>query len=458
MYGGTKTEMERLVSDASKLTDIQKELGIVVDGNSMSFGNIINAISVIQKNMGIAGTTTKEAGETITGSMNAMNGAWKNLITGIADDNANFSQLIDDFINSVVGENGEGGMLSNIIPRIEIIINGIVKLVLSLSKKIINYLPSFLQTGMTILQTLLNGIISMIPQLIPILSDIINTFITFIIDNLPMILNSGIQLLLSLINGITQSLPTLIPVIIDAVLLIVNTLLDNIDLIIDSGIELILALTDGLIEALPILIEKAPVIIEKLVEAIIRNFPKIVSAGGELIGKLISGLVGSFWKLLEVAPQLISTIVNGIKKGHAEIKNTGKYLVEGIWNGISEKANWMYDKIKSFANNIVGNVKKALGIHSPSKVFEEQVGKNMALGIGQGFENTMEDVTKIIDNSIPTNFDSKINVSPTSMKDDLNVDFMFETFKNALKEVKVVMNDREMGTFVTDTMEKVVYL
>lgn len=447
-FSGSKEGMQSLLDKAEEISGKKFDIS--------SFADITEAIHIMQEEMKIAGTTSAEASKTISGSLSATKSAWSNLITGLADDNANIGQLINNLVESIFGKDGEGGVLNNIMPRIETIVDSIVELMPTIINKIVGYLPQFLQTGMSILQKIMDGITNLIPQLMPVVIDIINTLVNFIVQNLPLILQAGITILIELVKGISQSLPTLIPAIVDAILLIVETLIDNIDLIIDAGIELILALTEGLIEALPILIEKAPVIIEKIVEAFIRNFPKIVTAGGELIRNLVSGLVGSFWKLLEVAPQLISTIVKGINNGWTEIKNTGKYLVEGIWKGISEKTTWMYDKVKSFASNIVSNVKKALGIHSPSKVFEEEVGKNMALGIGEGFENTMGNVTKTMENVIPTSFDTNLKVDSNSLNSS-NYDLMLGAFKKALNDVKVVMDDREMGTFVTDTMERVVY-
>ena len=172
----------------------------------------------------------------------------------------------------------------------------------------------------------------------------------------------------------------------------VETLIDNIDLIIDAGIELIIGLADGLIEALPRLIEKAPEIIQKLVDALIKNFPKIVKAGGELIGKLVMGITGTIWKLIEVAPLIIGNIVRGINNLRNQIADTGKYLVEGLYNGILSKANWLYNQVRSFAKNIVGNIKSALGIHSPSTVMRDEVGKYLAQGLGVGFDKELDSV------------------------------------------------------------------
>ena len=449
-YGGTKGEMEQLIYDASKMTDIQEKLGITVDESSMSFANIVNAISVMQESMGIAGTTAKEASSTISGSISSMKSAWTNLVTGIADDTVDFQGLINNFVDSIITVG------DNILPRVEIIIEGIVDLVMSLANKLVEHTPKLLETGMSLLQKILDGITSMIPSLMPVVINIVNSLVNFITQNLPTIIKAGIDILVSLVKGIADSLPTLIPAMVDAVILIVETLIDNIDLIIDAGIQLILGLADGLIEALPRLIEKAPEIIEKLCDAIIRNLPKIFQAGGELIGKLIMGITGSFWKLLEKAPEIVGNIVKGILGVREQMKNAGKNLIEGLWNGISGMAEWVYNKIKGFADNIVGNIKKVLGIHSPSKVFEEEVGKNMALGIGEGFGKTMSDVSRDMESSIPTEFDTNVNMKSSSSVGS-SYNNMVDAFKKALTDVKVVMNDREMGTFVSDTMERVIY-
>lgn len=444
-YGGTKTEMERLLADATKISGIKYDIS--------SFADITEAIHIMQEEMKIAGTTSAEASKTISGSLSATKSAWSNLITGLADDNANFEQLMGNLMESLLGKDGEGGLINNILPRIEIVMNSIITMIPTLLETL---LPKLLTIGTNLLTTLLTGITNALPNILPTLTQAIMTVVQAVIDNLPMILQAGITILVELVKGISQSLPTLIPAIVDALILIVETLIDNIDMIIDAGIQLIFALADGLIEALPRLIEKAPVIIEKLFDAIIRNLPKIFQAGGELIGKLVMGITGSFGKLLEKAPEIVGNLVKGILGVREQMKNAGKNLIEGLWNGISGMASWVYDKVKGFADNIVGNVKKVLGIHSPSKVFEEQVGKNMALGIGEGFGKTMSDVSKEMESSIPTKFDTNVNMKSTSSTGS-NYDNMVGAFKKALTDVKVVMNDREMGTFVADTMTNIVY-
>ena len=378
-YGGTKGEMERLVSDASKMTDIQKDLNVSVDAGSMSFSNIVNAISVMQKKLEIAGTTQKEATETLTGSLNMLKASWQNFLAGVGglDEVVQSASIAFQNIMRIVGE---------AVPYI----------ITELS----NSLPQLLELGGKILNEIFNGIMNNLPQIINSALQITQTLLNGIITNLPKILQAGIQMIQQLIMGIAKMLPELIPQAVDCIITLVEGLLDNIDMLVDAGIELILGLADGLIEALPRLIEKAPEIIEKLFNALVRNAPRIIKAGGVLIGKLIVGIIASVVKLVEVAPRLVSALVNGIKNWASEVRKAGIYMVQGIWNGITEKASWLYNKVKNFARNILDNMKSALGIHSPSTLFADIIGKNSALGIGVGFENEMGNVSKMMNASM----------------------------------------------------------
>ena len=137
--------------------------------------------------------------------------------------------------------------------------------------------------------------------------------------------------------------------------------------------------------------------------------------------------------------------------------NVGLNLVKGIWSGFSGSLQWIKDKIKGWVGSVTKFIKKLFGINSPSKLFKDEIGTNLALGIGEGFGDTMGDVSKEMASAIPTEFDTNVNVNGKSGTSGLNYDMVFRSFKEALKDVKVVMNDREFGTFVTDTMERVVY-
>jgi phage-related protein len=474
-YGGNKTEMERLIADASKMTDVQKELGITVAEGDMSFANIANAISVVQKNMGLMGTTASEASGTISGSTGSMKSAWQNLVTGIADDNANFEVLVDNLVTSIVGKDGEGGFINNMLPRIQQALDGIVKMVVSLTDTLLpqvmvigmdlitnlvgsinENLPALLDSASAILNTVISGISSLLPTLLPVAISLLETLVSSILENLPMILDAGVLMLVTLAQGVASMLPDLIPLAINAVLNLVDTLIDNIDMIIDAGISLIMGLADGLILALPDLIDKIPVIIDKLVMALTSNAPKLLQAGIELTVKLALGLIKAIPQLLAKIPQIISSLVGGFGNYYSKLGEVGLNLIKGLWNGISNAGAWLRDKISGFFGGVVDDIRDFFGIHSPSTLFRDEIGKNLALGVGEGFGATMRGVSADMQSAIPTEFDTNVNMN-TSSSYGSNYDYLVTAFKEALKDVKVVMNNREMGAFIVSTVEREVY-
>lgn len=363
-YGGTKTEMERLLADAEELS------GIKYDINNLN--DVYSAIHVIQTEIGITGTTAKEASATISGSVSAMNSAWSNLVTGIADDNADFDKLIDNFVESVVAV-GE-----NILPRVEVVIKGIGKLIEELLPIVVNeipniindILPDLLQSGMDMITTILQGMQQNLPQIVQGALMIVGQLIATFISMLPQIIQMGMEMLLQLVVGIAQALPELIPQIVNVVITITETLLDNIDLLIDAGIELIIALALGLIEALPVLVEKIPEIIIKLVDAIVENAPKLLEAAWTLISMLIEGLFTYLPKLIAKIPDLIVAIVNKFIELRKKFLEVGSNIISGIWEGLSEGWDWLVDKVGSLASGLFDAAKDALDIHSPSRKFK----------------------------------------------------------------------------------------
>lgn len=450
-YGGTKTEMERLLKDAQKLTGVKYDISNLSD--------VYNAIHAVQKELGVTGTTAKEASSTLQGSFASMKASWNNFLSGSGD----LSKVVEtatDVVENVVR------IVNDAIPSIITSITESMPALLELGGNVLNqfisgiimHLPSLMESAGQILESLIQGILNVLPQLIPVALQTIQTLITGLLNYLPQIIEVGMQVILQLIIGIAQMLPELIPQIIDCVILIVETLLDNIDLLIDAGIQLILGLADGLIEAVPRLIDKIPEIIEKLFDAFIKNYPKMVKAGGELIGKLIAGIVGSFWKLLEKAPEIVANIVKGIKGAWGEVKNVGKYLIEGLWNGISGMASWVTNKVKSFANNILSNMKKALGIHSPSRVFRDEVGKYIALGVGEGFDKNIDSVYKQMKTAV--DFETqKLSTSLTSnpvlnVERNANIQSRLESIDNN-KEIQVNSTLNLDGKVVANTVNRV---
>ena len=339
-------------------------------------------------------------------------------------------------------------------------ITKMTEMIMGLATKIIEKLPELLNAGVSMLQTIVNGIQTALPQIIPIVLQIVNTLLTTVIQMLPEILQMGITIVVELANGLAQQLPTLIPIIIDAVLGLVEAILDNLDQIIDAGINIILALADGLLEALPKLIDKIPVIITKLITAITNNLPKILEMGVKLIVKLGAGLIKAIPQLVAQIPQIITALVDGLGNGLSKMADVGLNLVKGLWNGIKNAKDWVIKKIKGFGNDILDGIKSFFGIKSPSRVFEDQIGKNLALGIGAGFTDEMDTVKSDIENAIPTEFDLGVNTSLNNLSTTENIyskEVLIDAFKEALSGMTFKAFDETFGELVVDHVEKVVY-
>ena len=365
-YGGTKEEMQRLLEDATAISGVEYDLS--------SYADVVDAIHVIQTEMGITGTTAKEASSTISGSVSMMKAAWSNLVVGVADDSQDFDVLIDNFVESVET------VAQNILPRVETTLLGVGNLVESLLPVIIdrvpeivnNILPQLLQSGMNMITVLLNGIQQNLPEIAQGALSIISQLVTTFIQMLPQIIELGLQVIIQLALGIAQALPELIPQIVDVVLTIIQTLIDNIDLLVDAAIQLMTGLALGIVQALPLIIEKAPEIIVSLVTALIENAPKLLEAALEIITMLIDGIVDYSIKLLGVASQVIADLKNYFINAITNIDfgSIGQNIIDGIWNGLSSGWSWLKDKVSGLANELYESAKEALGIHSPSTKFQ----------------------------------------------------------------------------------------
>ena len=398
-----------------------------------------------------AGNFAIEATQTISGSFGLLSASVESLMGGLGNANADIVNLAQNVIDAAMS------VVDNVAPIIENIIAAMPVVMDTLVSAISEKLPELLDMGAQLLGSLLNGISQSLGTIMPVVMDVIQTLLTTIVQNLPLILGMGIQMLTSLIQGIADTLPELIPLCIESVILMVETLLDNIDLIIDAGIDLIIGLADGLIRAVPTLLEKIPIIINKVVQALTGNLPKLLAMGIELTVKLGLGLIAAIPQLVTQIPQIILAIVGGLAKGVADVGRVGGDLVRGLWNGISDMASWVISKIKGFGQTILDSLKSFFGIHSPSKVFKDEIGNNLALGVGEGFADTMAEVSDEMQSAIPTEFDASVTTNVSSNGQVNTYDMMVGAFKQALREVKVVLDDREMGSFVTDTIERQVF-
>lgn len=425
-YGGTKEEMQRLLADAEKLSGVKYDLS--------SYADIVEAIHVIQTEMGITGTTAKEASTTIQGSVASMKAAWANLMVGMADDTQNFDMLLSNFIESI------GTVADNLLPRIGVVIEGMGKLVAGLAPEIASalptltneLLPNLVELGVQSISALVQGIQENGDSLAAGALSIVGTLAEGIAELLPMVADTAASLVVSLADGLTESLPNIIPVAIETISTLVENLTENANTIIDAGIQIILALGEGLIAALPQLIETIPQIVINIANVINDNAPRLIKTALYLIGQLAIGLIKAIPTLIANIPQIIHAIVeafmafqwlnlgkqliegvaNGVKKAGesmataakntfskfksklagvevaSELKNIGKHIIDGIVGGIKNSLSKIANIAGKIKDTLLSKLKGLFKIASPSKLMKEEVGAYIGEGIAVGIEES----------------------------------------------------------------------
>lgn len=294
-YGGTKQEMQRLLDDANKLNAAQgKYTKYTID----NYADIVQAVHDIQTEMDITGTTAREASSTIQGSTSAAKAAWSNLVTGVADDNADFILLVNDFVDSV------GTAAQNILPRIEIALDGAAKLIEHLVPPIMAKLPALIET--------------VLPKLARSAVNIVQKLVSEIRANAGKLIDSAVQIITVLGNGIYQMLPT----------------------VAQSALQIILTMVSKLNENLPQMLDTAGRMLISFVQGISNHLPDIVKAAGSIIGTLLTYFVNHLPEIVNGALKMGSAIVDGIMQG-----------ISAAWGGLVSWFNGIFNSL--FGNRSV---------------------------------------------------------------------------------------------------------
>ena len=338
-YGGTKTEMERLLADAEKLT------GVKYDINNLN--DVYQAIHAVQEEMGITGTTAKEAASTLEGSMASAKAAWDNFMNGSGDadqladafataaDNIvkNLAEIIPRFAETLPALGGAiiaqiPGLVAAIVPGVlsagQSVLKQLQDAVLDFdfagtADKVVQMITGFIEgdglgslldTLVTIFTGIVNGISSMLPSLLPALIELISYVVTSLLDQLPAILDCALELILGLAQGILAALPVLIEALPEVISSIVEFLISAVPQIIDAGIELLMALVDALPVIIDALVDALPQIIRATVTALIAAAPQIAKAGIKLLGALIEAIPVIVVELAEAVPDIVAAIID----------------------------------------------------------------------------------------------------------------------------------------------------
>lgn len=473
-YGGTASEMYRLLQDAANLNEeFASTAKFSIDSKGhleANFADITEAIHIVQTEMGITGTTAKEASETISGSIASAKGAFDNFLNGTGSPEALAESMVTAGKNVLKG-------LGEIVPRLLQTLPEVGKLI---QENLVNSLSGdsmqkIVEAGKNAVMSLIDGMLDSVPTIIPVALNFVKLIADTVITNVPTLIQKGYELLSNLVDGFVKAIPEALPKILDFVQGIGDKLAEAAPILIQKGFELLQKLVEGIITAVPILISRVPEIISTFANIINDNFPTILMKGAQLLGQLVLGLIQSIPTLIANIPKIISAIVdtlmafqwlnlgrgiikflgdgigamkdfvvkkgfeiltglkntlmnlpstlanigrtaasglgNAISAGISWVKNAagnivsaivntiksipgemlsiGKDIVKGLWNGISDMTGWVIDKIQGFGESVLGGIKDFFGIHSPSRVMRDEVGKYMAQGVGVGFEKNI---------------------------------------------------------------------
>lgn len=464
-YGGTAAEMARLINDSGVLGDAIEVTAQTV--NDVSFDKIIEAIHTVQEDMDITGTTAKEASQTITGSMNSVKAAFENLkgklalgmdvsgeIEGLTTsliDAANnvlpaISNVIADAPTAIMqlligvapelvkaGADAIQGMLTGLAEAMPELIPAAVEAVLTIVDALVSSIPLIIEGALQLVLGLAEGIITALPMLFERLPEVVIGIVDTLLSMIPTIIEVGTELLVSLVTALPDIITTIVEAVPPIVTGIIVALMEAIPDIIHAGITLLTSLIGALPEIIMTLVKAAPEITINMITTLLEALPDMIDAGIELISafiealtlpEVLGALVEAVFEIIDSmialitgndeefnqrGEELMTSLGEGIKNTLGSMKNIGKEIVDGLWEGLSSGWSWLTGKTKGLASNLLSSVKETLGIHSPSRLFRDEVGKMIDLGLAEGLENNtkpitdaMNDITKMTTGTITT--------------------------------------------------------
>lgn len=424
-YGGTKSEMERLLADAEKLTGQKYDINNLAD--------VYSAIHEIQKEMGITGTTAAEAMFTISGSAAATASAWQNVLTAIGG-GGDLKAAMQGLTTAIFGGEDGGGLLANVLPQIQTAMEGIGKFLVTAAPIISEQIPVLMDSLLPVLidsaSALLSSVLDVLPGLLGSLGNIGETILGKLAELAPQLLQTGIDLTVMLANGITQAIPSLLPTLVSLVLEIGNMLvsnapklltaalelvkslaeniaanagdlavgamelitqlglfvIDNLPMIISTATEIVLALVEGLTspESISKLVDAIILLNNSVIDTLIENLPEILETGIIMLGTLGEGLLKALPQLLMIVPKIFKGVFD--KFASMDWSSIGKNMLAGIKNGLLKAKDTLLKAIKDLCKECWQSVKDFFGIKSPSRLMA-YAGTMIGEGLVKGIES-----------------------------------------------------------------------
>ena len=392
-YGGTKEEMERLLADAEKLSGKKYDIS--------SFGDMAEAIHVVQENLHIAGVAADEAKTTFTGSFGAMKAAAENLMA-----NMTLGEDVKPALTQLVKSTGDF-LFGNLIPMVGNLVMAIPGVVSGLMTeaipKMMSWIPSmfaflkgntisgWLSAGTEMISNLASGFFSNLPTMLDTISQVLTDGVEYIIQNASMFLDSGMQILGNIASGFMNNYPQIMQAVGNMLANVISLIGQNLPQFMQKGVEFIGQMAQGLINNLPTILSGIADVLARVIAAIASNLPKFLQKGIELNAKIAAGIIQAIPTVVGKIPQVISGIVNAFSKYNWG--SIGTNLIKGIAKGVMNAGGLIKDAALSAARKAFNAVKGFFGIASPSKLMANEVGKYIPAGIAMGIEKNTKPIT-----------------------------------------------------------------
>lgn len=439
-YGGTKSEMERLLADAQKISGVEYNIDNLSD--------VYSAIHVIQGQLDITGTTAKEAATTISGSFNQMKAAAKNVMGEIAL-GMDVGPALNELANTIITF-AAGNLLPAVWNVISALPSAIVTFVTALG-------PQLFAAVSGLIPQIASGITTGIPTLYQSAMQLMDQFNIGIQEQLPTLLQKGVDFISNIVNGILQNLPQVITMAGNVITYFVNTIISMLPTVLSAGARLLLRLVNGIINNLPQITQAAVTAIVRFVASIGQNLPQILQSGITIIAKLAAGLIRAIPNLVGQIPAIISAIVNAFTS-----QNWGRIginIISGIASGLRSAAHMLWDAVKGVLGGFKENVLAFFGIHSPSR-WGAYVGEMIDTGIANGLigkttlvSNAAAELQKSVKKPIGTSMDLAISGKSSTESQNSTIAEKLEALLEYLKttsrrgdgSIVINLNDREVA-------------
>lgn len=418
-YGGTKTEMERLLKDAQKLT------GVKYDINNLN--DVYSAIHAIQGELGITGTTAKEATETLSGSFASLKATYKDLLGNLLF-GKDLKGPLNNFVQSIIT------VTKNVIPAIVNIVKSLPNAILGVLAKLApeigpmltnlivgivsglaDNLGEMLSNIASIRTGLVNGLLAAIPKILEAMPKIIEAIVQGLTQGIPKLIESAVQVLGSIVKALPQVIQTIVTVLPQIIDTIIKGLLEAIPMLIETGLKLFVALIEALPQIIVTIVEALPQIITGIITALVNNIPLIIQTGIKLFVALIKALPQIIVAIVKAVPSIVKGIVKGFLSLAGAFVDIGIELIKGIGRGLWEGVKYIGKSIIGVGKKIKDKFCSFFGIKSPSRLFAELGGyltQGLAIGIESEtglVEKAMDKVNSLINPSAETELAYKIS-------------------------------------------------